>query len=126
MIGRDSMLGATAALDGQVSLNKAIVQLPGSGETLDVRHFRDVAEQSPACPLPNHWLRNGRLNQTAFSLYLFIRDVAGGDLVAWIDRRLQAAAKQSGPDRLARMRMAVLDPLKEVYGAPTRSLRARP
>jgi CRP-like cAMP-binding protein len=48
MIGRDSMLGATAALDGQVSLNKAIVQLPGTGEALDVGHFRDVAGQSPA------------------------------------------------------------------------------
>jgi CRP-like cAMP-binding protein len=47
MIGRDSMLGATAALDGQVSLNKAIV-LPGTAETLDVGHFRDVAGQSPA------------------------------------------------------------------------------
>jgi hypothetical protein len=68
------------------------------------------------CPLPNHWLRNGRLNQTAYALHLFIRDVAGGDLVGWIDRRLNMAAKRSGPDRLARMRMAVLDPLKEVYG----------
>jgi CRP-like cAMP-binding protein len=48
MIGRDSMLGATAAPDGQVSLNKAIVQLPGTGETLDVVRFREVAEQSPA------------------------------------------------------------------------------
>jgi hypothetical protein len=38
------------------------------------------------CPLPNHWLRNGRLNQTAYSLYLFIRDVADGDLIGWIDR----------------------------------------
>ena len=33
------------------------------------------------CPLPNHWLRNGRLNQTAYALHLFIRDVADGDLV---------------------------------------------
>jgi CRP-like cAMP-binding protein len=48
MIGRDSMLGATSALDGQVSLNKAIVQLPGAGETLDVARFREVAEKSPA------------------------------------------------------------------------------
>jgi hypothetical protein len=29
-----------------------------------------------ACPLPSHDLRNGRLNQTAYSLYLFIRDLA--------------------------------------------------
>jgi hypothetical protein len=63
----------------------------------------------PGCPLPSHWQRNGRLNQTAYALYLFIRDIAGGDLVGWIDLRLQAAAKQSGPDRLARMRKAVLD-----------------
>jgi CRP-like cAMP-binding protein len=52
MIGRDSMLGATSALDGKVSLNKAIVQLPGSGETLDVANFREVAEKSPALRTP--------------------------------------------------------------------------
>jgi hypothetical protein len=51
----------------------------------------------PGCPLPNHWLRNGRLNQTAYALHLFIRDVAGGDLVGWIDQRLQAAAKHHWP-----------------------------
>jgi hypothetical protein len=62
------------------------------------------------------------LNQTAYALYLFIRDVAGGDLVGWIDRRLNTAAEQSGPDRLARMRMAVLDPLKEVYGVSDKIL----
>jgi CRP-like cAMP-binding protein len=48
MIGRDSMLGATSALDGQISLNKAIIQLPGQGETLEVTRFREVAEQSLA------------------------------------------------------------------------------
>jgi CRP-like cAMP-binding protein len=46
MIGRDSMLGATSALDGQVSLNKAIVQLGGYGEALSVVPFRKVAERS--------------------------------------------------------------------------------
>jgi hypothetical protein len=76
----------------------------------------------PGCPLPNHWLRNGRLNQTAYALYLFIRDVAGGDLVGWIDRRLNTAAKPPGPDRLARMRLAVLEPLKEVYGVSDKIL----
>jgi hypothetical protein len=30
------------------------------------------------CPLPGHDLRNGRLNQTAYSLYLFVRDIADG------------------------------------------------
>jgi hypothetical protein len=74
------------------------------------------------CPLPKHWLRNGRLNQTAYSLYLFSRDIAGGDLVGWIDRCLNAVAKQSGPDRLARMRAALLNPLKEVYGVSDKVL----
>jgi hypothetical protein len=76
----------------------------------------------PRCPLPAHWLRNGRLNQTAYSLYLFIRDVADSDLVAWIDGRLDAAARPSGPDRLARMRAALIEPLKEVYGVSDKVL----
>jgi CRP-like cAMP-binding protein len=46
MIGRDSMLGATSAMDGAISLNKAIIQLGGVGETLDVTRFRAVAEKS--------------------------------------------------------------------------------
>ncbi len=48
MIGRDSMLGGAAALDGQISLNKAIIQLAGAGATLDVARFRKAAEASPA------------------------------------------------------------------------------
>jgi hypothetical protein len=43
------------------------------------------------CPLPKHVLRNGRLNQTAYSLFLFIRDIADGDLIGWIDQQLQGA-----------------------------------
>ncbi len=45
------------------------------------------------CPLPHHDLRNGRLNQLAYGLYLFIRDVADGDLIAWIDHQLRRATK---------------------------------
>jgi hypothetical protein len=37
------------------------------------------------CPLPTHDLRNGHLNQAAYSLYLFIRDITEGDLIGWID-----------------------------------------
>src|SRR5476649_2130231 len=43
------------------------------------------------CPLPHHDLRNGRLNQLGYGLYLFIRDVAAGDLVGWIDDQLRRA-----------------------------------
>jgi hypothetical protein len=68
------------------------------------------------CPVPKHDLRNGRLNQTANSLFLFIRDVADGDLVSWIDRQLHEANDPPGPDRLARMRASLIEPLREVYG----------
>jgi CRP-like cAMP-binding protein len=47
MIGRDSMLGGSAAMNGLISLNKAIIQLAGVGETLEVGHFRKVADKRP-------------------------------------------------------------------------------
>jgi hypothetical protein len=53
-----------------------------------------------SCSLPHHVLRNGHLNQTEYSLYLFIRDVADGDLVAWIDQQLTDAASKASPDRV--------------------------
>ena len=74
------------------------------------------------CPLPTHDLRNGRLNQTAYALYLFIRDIADGDLIGWIDQRLQAANSPAGPDRLARMRDAVIAPLREIHGVSDKVL----
>ena len=67
-------------------------------------------------------MRNGRLNQTAYSLYLFIRDIADGDLIGWIDQRLQAANSPAGPDRLARMRDALIAPLREIYGVSDKVL----
>src|SRR6202048_1314548 len=75
-----------------------------------------------ACPLPNHDLRNGRLNQTAYCLFLFIRDIADGDLIGWIDRQLKAADGPRSPDRLARMRGSLIEPLREVYGVSDKVL----
>jgi hypothetical protein len=75
-----------------------------------------------ACPLPSHQLRNGRLNQMAYSLFLFIRDIADGDLVGWIDRQFQSADDPASPNRLARLREAVIGPLREVYGVSDKIL----
>ena len=63
------------------------------------------------CPLPTHRLRNGHLNQIGYSLYLFIRDVAEGDLVGWIDDRLGVS------DPLAQARMAYDQREAPSYGA---------
>jgi len=65
------------------------------------------------CPLPRLPLRNGRLNQTAYSLFLFIRDVAGGDVIDWIDRQL---ADYTRPTDLAGTRAALVAPLRNVHG----------
>jgi CRP-like cAMP-binding protein len=48
MIGRDSIFGASAALDGEISLTDAVVQLPGTASTLEVGILRSAAEQSIA------------------------------------------------------------------------------
>ena len=74
------------------------------------------------CPLPSHQLRNGRLNQMAYSLFLFIRDIADGDLVGWIDRQFQTADDPASPNRLAQLREALIGPLREVYGVSDKVL----
>ncbi len=70
-------------------------------------------DQFDKCPLPRHPLRNGRLNQTAYSLFLFVRDLAGGDIVEWIDWQLAAYV---GSENLSAARATLLDPLRNVYG----------
>jgi hypothetical protein len=74
------------------------------------------------CPLPSHRLRNGHLNQIAYSLYLFIRDVADGDLVGWIDNRLDQPNDQTAADRLERVGNALIEPLRNVYGVSDKVL----
>ena len=56
----------------------------------------------PRCPLPSHPLRKGSLNQAAYSLFLFVRDVCHSDLVGWIDERLAGADEPGAPDRATR------------------------
>jgi hypothetical protein len=74
------------------------------------------------CPLPTHALRNGHLNQIAYSLYLFIRDVADGDLVGWIDDRLDQGNDQVTRDRHTEGRNALIEPLRNVYGVSDKVL----
>jgi hypothetical protein len=68
------------------------------------------------CPLPRFRLRNGRLNQTGYSLFLFVRDLAGGDLVGWIDGQLAGAAEAPDSDLETARQEALIGPLRHVYG----------
>lgn len=70
----------------------------------------------PSCPLPIHPLRNGRLSQGAYHLFLFIRDVCGGDIVGWIDDRLECADRPGLENRAAAMRQSLLVPMGNIHG----------
>ena len=53
---------------------------------------------------------------------MFIRDIADGDLVGWIDSQLKDADDPTVPDRLGRMREALIEPLRQVYGVADKVL----
>src|SRR5450756_507523 len=80
----------------------------GSGTCAEPEHIEN-------CPLPRLPLRNGSLNKLAYSLFLFIRDLAHGDLVAWIDGRLAIANKPTSMHRLAAMGEALIGPLRNIH-----------
>ncbi len=107
---------AWADIAGSLGTHPRCDKLAGYWAFTDCRYhkgFQTCAnpEQFPNCPLPRHRLRTGRLNQTAYSLFLFVRDIAGGDIVRWIDRQVTARSAD-----VAAVRTALLDPLRNVYG----------
>jgi hypothetical protein len=92
----------------------------------DCRYYKTAGtcaepDHIAACPLPRHPLRNGHLNQMAYSLALFIRDIAGGDLVHWIDQQLKQANAKSAMN-VATARDALIAPLRNVYGVSDKVL----
>jgi hypothetical protein len=72
-------------------------------------------EQIADCLVPRPRLRNGRLNQTAASFFLFVRDITKGDLVGWIDHQLRSSPK-------ADRQQALIGPLRNVYGVSDKIL----
>jgi CRP-like cAMP-binding protein len=46
MVGHDSIVGASSALDGRISLNRGIVQAPGAASVMPVALFRKAAKKS--------------------------------------------------------------------------------
>ena len=58
----------------------------------------------------------------AYSLYFFMRDIADGDFVTWIDQQLASDARS--PDRLNEFCEAIIAPLRNVYGVSERCWRS--
>jgi hypothetical protein len=108
-------------------IEAALAQEPSCPKLRSYWHFADCGYRKGTstcsepthlarCPLPLYPLRKGRLNQAAYSLFLFMRDICDGDLVGWIDQQLAAADQADAPDHAARMRHAVLDPIQNIAG----------
>jgi hypothetical protein len=130
-------------IEHSLATNPSCDKLEGYWAFTDCRYhkgFQTCANPAhfPGCPLPRHRLRNGRLNQTAYSLFLFIRDIAGGDIVRWIDRQLAASRQPFGsPGRPGRPASACLWDFRQGHrdgagiiadggwGNPTRLVRCR-
>ena len=55
-------------------------------------------------------------------MFLFIRDLADGDLIGWIDAQLEAANSPPGPHRLSRMAAALIEPMRQIYGVSDKVL----
>ena len=72
-------------------------------------------EQIANCLVPRPRLRNGRLNQTAASFFLFVRDITKGDLVGWIDQQLAGSPKGDRQE-------ALIGPLRNIYGVSDKIL----
>jgi hypothetical protein len=72
-------------------------------------------EQIADCLVPRPRLRNGRLNQTAASFFLFVRDITKRDLVGWIDQQLAGSPKG---DR----QQALIGPLRHIYSVSDKIL----
>jgi hypothetical protein len=82
----------------------------GLGSCSEPLHLAD-------CPLPGAPLRKGVLNEAAFGLFFFFRDICNGDFVGWIDARLAAADPGVGTvERSGKMMKSVVEPLSSIIG----------
>jgi CRP-like cAMP-binding protein len=80
MIGRDSIVGASAALGVPVAVTDAIVLLPGTAWVIDVDRFRDAVEQSAA--LRATLVRHGQ------ALFVQAQQTAGCNATHAVEARL--------------------------------------
>ena len=79
--------------------------------------FCSTPHHQLGCPVTVIPARKGALAEAAIGLWLFVRDVCGGDFVSWIDDRLVAADPGlDAPERGLMMRAALLEPLTNVVG----------
>jgi CRP-like cAMP-binding protein len=96
MVGKDGVVGASSALDGKISLSRAIVQLAGDGFTCEVDALKGAALQSQT--LLSKLIRH---EQTVFAqAQQSTACMATHDVEARLSRWLLRARDLSGSDTL--------------------------
>jgi hypothetical protein len=114
-------------------IEAALRQAPSCGKLRSFWHYErcrfdkgsftcSEPDHIDACPVPRRRLRNGRLNQSGYALFLFVRDIMGSDLVGWIDGQLEAATGSSIANLEAARQEALIGPLRNVYGVSDKVL----
>lgn len=68
-----------------------------------------------SCPLPRHEFRNGSLQQMAYALFFWARDIAQGDFVGWVDS-LIAKNKHKPTSMNEASTSPLIEALAQVYG----------
>ena len=73
-----------------------------------------VPPRLPHCIVPALPMRNGSLAQAAAALYLFLRDICGGDFIGWIDDQL---SRSKEPDAAR-----IIDAMRHIHGVSDKVL----
>ena len=73
-----------------------------------------VPPRLPHCIVPALPMRNGRLAQSAVALYLFLRDVCGGDFIDWIDDHRSRSKEPNAA--------SIIDALRHIHGVSDKAL----
>jgi hypothetical protein len=121
--GTASWAAMEASLETSPSCQKLATYWDYAGCRYDKGSFSCAEpDHIDTCPVPRPRLRNGRLNQTAYSLFLFVRDIAGGDFIGWINSQLEAATGSSDADLEAARQEALIGPLRGVFGVSDKVL----
>jgi CRP-like cAMP-binding protein len=95
MIGRDSIFGSLSTLGDGVTLNSAVVLVPGTASTLDLDRLRATAEQSRTF--------RATLGRHALAIYAQVQQTAGCNAAHTVESRLARCLLQtrdlSGSDK---------------------------
>lgn len=86
MVGHDGIIGASAAVDGRLSINRAIVQIAGQGLQCDISDLKRLAAESPTLRTAINRHQESLLVQAQQSAACNVTHVIESRLARWLLR----------------------------------------